>query len=162
MLKLQIFLPAERVIVDKEEMASLINVLDSVTVEADDQSKIKDESAVPLSWQIFAIWRKTDVADGKKKFEQRLELLRPDGSSVFEVIQPLKLDTTHFNFRAITKIGAMPIGQEGILALKMYLRETGEVNQWQEMSEYFIHVIYKKKEEVKSATKKRRAKKRHR
>ncbi len=135
-------------------MASVINIMDSVTVESEDQLQLQEDTAFAINWQIFAIWRKTDVSDSKKKFEQRIELLRPDGHSEFNATQPLNIDTTHSNFRAILKIGAMPIGQKGILTLKMLLREVGEVNEWQEMGEYFINVIHKKKEEVKGVQKK--------
>lgn len=158
MLKLQVFLPCEKLIIDKEDMISVINVLDSVTVGQDDQLQLKEDTAFALNWQVFAIWRKTDTEDANKKFEQRIELLRPDGHSVFNATQPLNIDKTHFNFRSILKIGAMPIGQKGILTLKMLIREVGEVDRWQEMGEYFIQVIHKKKVAVKSA--KKRIKKR--
>jgi hypothetical protein len=153
MLKLQTFLPCEKVIIDKEELASLINVLDSINVELNDKTALREDAASLLDWIIFTVWRKTDITDGGKRYEQRVELLSPDGQQIFEVLQPFNVNKTHFNFRVLTKIGAIPIGKKGNLTLKIYLREAGDSNEWQRKGEYPIGVIHIMKEEVKSVKK---------
>lgn len=159
MLKLQVFLPCQQSIIDKEEMASVINILDSVTLESDGSEDIKPDAAIPMQWEVFTIWRKTSDDDNKKVFEQRVELLRPDGHSVFNAPQPIKIDASHYNYRALTKVGAMPVGQAGIMSLKIFIREVGDSNSWQQAGEYFIHMVHKIKKEVRSvktSSKKRR------
>lgn len=156
MLKLLVFLACEKMIIDKEEMASVINVLDSVTVELDGKTELKNDAASPFGWEVFAIWRRIDALVSGKKFEQRVTLIDPDGNLVFEVVQPLTIDNIHLNFRAHLKVGAMPVGKKGSLSLRIYLREGS--SKWQEKGEYPIQIVHKMKEEAKVG--KKRIKKR--
>ncbi len=149
MLKLLVFLACEKVIIDKAEMASLINVLDSVTVGPDGQRDLTADAASPLHWEVFAIWRKTDDLVSNKKYEQKIVLKGVDKKIIFEAVQPITTDNTHWNYRSQLMVGAMPIGRKGTLSLKMYLREITPNSNWQEKGEYPLQIIHAKPETAK-------------
>lgn len=137
MLKLLYFVPCERAIMSSDNIVTIVNVLDALNFAV--KGDFPKDAAVPFLWDVMTTWHRSDETDAHKVFEQKTELYRPDGELAFDVIAEFNTidQITH---RVINKIGAIPVGIEGTLWLKLSIRELGEGNEWIQLAEYPLFV----------------------
>lgn len=141
MLKLMVFAPCEKVIVNKgENTASLIGILETVgiTIPESAAASLPDNVVVPFKWCIYTLWQ--SERGETANYEQRLQLPLPDGRIAFQGMLAFEVTPSQRNYRGIVDSGGFPIIPAGEYALKLSLRKIGEDNLWQDVAEYPISI----------------------
>ncbi|HEV7890817.1 MAG TPA: hypothetical protein VGP08_09270 [Pyrinomonadaceae bacterium] len=138
MLKLLIFAPCEKVIIGEDKLASIIAVMQHVNVAVDEN--MPADALAPLQWNAFVMWRRVEDVDAPMNYRQKMEVFRPDGVSVGIHESIFEVSNAHYNYRNVMRLGVLPIGMEGDVLLKLFLREVGEGIEWQEVAEYPIRI----------------------
>ena len=128
MPKLYVFAICEKVVMDKDDRASLITLFNQITAQILPTSpEIPPNAVVPKEWWAFSSWE-TEPEDDGKEYRQMIQLLYPNGEPfgppVGATFSPSS-GKTH-NQVAINAPG-FPIGQEGPYTLKMWLEHGGSV-----------------------------------
>jgi hypothetical protein len=138
MPKLLLFVPCQKVIVDeREHSASLISVMEQLTVNV--TSPVPANAQIPFNWTIVTLWTKTPD-DEEKTFEQRTEVILPDGSTFLSAVVSFNLSKQ--SHRNIVDIFGYPISQEGQHIIRLYIRESGKSKEWNFQAEYPVKLIH--------------------
>ncbi|MBI3650400.1 MAG: hypothetical protein HY231_05065 [Acidobacteria bacterium] len=140
MLKLKIFAPCERVIVGEDGLTSMIALLERVN--ADLREDIPEDAVIPMRWSILTLWHRDAELENPITYQQRLEIIKPDGNQAGSMIVDFLVNNEFENFRNVMNVDKFPIGIPGKCFLKTFLREIGDENQWHEIAEYSIQVIH--------------------
>jgi hypothetical protein len=140
MPKLLLFAPCEKVIIDRESgTASLITILQDVTVSIPPDVQLPEKAAVPLRWYVFTVWHKQPGEEGKR-FAQEIELSGPDGSSIFSATSQFEMADQSYH-RVTSLFSSFPVWQSGWHTLKLYLSENKEGEERREVASFPLNVI---------------------
>lgn len=142
MPKLLLFAPCEKVIIAHDEnTVSLITVLQTLQFAVEDVGGIPEKASAPIRWFVFSMWQATPEEIGKS-FEQRVELLLPDGTV------GLKNDST-FTFAEGKPFHRMnigflkfPISKTGQCSLKLSLKNERK-NTWEEYARFPMEIQHR-------------------
>jgi len=136
MPKLILFAVCEKVILDGQNNASIINVVHGLQAAIPTQGPIigpiPRNAVAPTTWSIFALW-KPAPGDTDKEFLQKSEVLWPDGTVFNTTEAPFKFvgNKTHQN--AINVLG-FPVGQIGDVTVNLWVehdrKRVGEIHSW--------------------------------
>jgi hypothetical protein len=140
MPKLLFFAPCLQVLVSPQNPAllSLISVIDHVDVAVQVGIRPPADAVVPQSWAVVAAWS-LDAEEVGKVFEQRLQVLQPNGNHVLE--SHLTFAPATRSHKTLTHFPVMPIGQEGEQTLRVSIRAAGTKN-WKSVGTYPVTVAY--------------------
>lgn len=122
MPKLIMFTPCEKIIIDDNNTASLIAIMHGVTASSPADKEIPKNAVAPKEWAIYTSWMR-EQGDETKSFEQKLQILWPDGTEFHVHSLPFKIpESIHQN-----RVGVIgfPIGQRGPLKVKMWVESGG-------------------------------------
>lgn len=150
MLKLLLYAPCERLITAKEGTTSLISIMENfvLTVEED----VPPDSLMPMRWDIVSLWRREEEIEGQIDFEERTDVLRPDGTVATGGTTRFSLSNKNLNFRTTLAVSLFPIGQSGNVLLKMRIRQTNPETEWRDVAEYPILFALHRKENDEATT----------
>ncbi len=109
-----IFAACEKIIIDDQGNASLIVLLQNVTVMVKRNETIPQNAVTPKEWAIFASWQ-TQANENGKKLRQIMEITYPKAELDFVVAEPS--DQNRVN------IVGFPVGQSGQYSIRMWLEE---------------------------------------
>ena len=144
MPKLLTFGVCRQAIINRDDGAvSLINLVSSVTIQRQPDQVVPLDANSPFDWAAAAVWLRLDGDEGKT-FEQRSELVSPNGDTI-ELGKSIFSMNTKLVSNTLRAQG-FPIGQVGIVTLKVDLRKTGEQG-WTTFAEYPLEVIHQIQEE---------------
>ena len=150
MPELLIFAPCEKVLISGAEAgdnsSTLVSILDSLVVKED----IPDDAVMPMKWDIFALWTRTDK-DAGVTYEQICQVVLPSGKRSVE--SALEFAFTKRNQRNTVHIVGLPIGEAGEYALEIYLQKKGQPKTRKKYGSYPLVV-----EHAVSGSPKKRAK----
>lgn len=137
MPRLLLFAPCQRAIIDRTDTSvSLIAVMNSITAESFEPNLSPDAVGV-LLWAAVTIWEQTP-GDEDRTFEQRVQIVRPDGEAVGEgAISFAFAERIHQTAVSGT---FFPVGQPGLCQMRLSLRETGDEHNWAVVTEYPVEV----------------------
>ncbi|HLK59028.1 MAG TPA: hypothetical protein VKU00_20880 [Chthonomonadaceae bacterium] len=139
MPKLLLFMPSQKTILDQRDNAfSLISTIETVTAQIN-EGEMPPNAALPLSWEISTVWYQIPEDVGRT-FEQRVQLIGPDGTSLVEVQA-----TFQMGYRTQRNLGVVPgfpVGQAGEYQLRLSLREAQNDQNWTMVAEYPILVTH--------------------
>jgi len=126
MPKLYIFAICEKVVMDKDDRASLISLFNTISAHILPTTEgIPPNAVAPKEWWAFASWE-IEPGDIGKEYRQMVQLLYPNGEPFGQAMgvnfSP-QSGKTHQQV-AINGLG-FPIGQEGSYTLKMWLEHGG-------------------------------------
>lgn len=126
MPKLYIFALCEKVVIDKEEKASLIALFNDVVAQILPTNKDIPPNAVAFKeWWTFTSWE-IEPEDIGKEYRQVIQLLYPNGKPFGE---PIGMNFSPQSGKAHQQVVlngmGFPIGQEGPYTLKMWLEHGG-------------------------------------
>jgi hypothetical protein len=139
MLKLLVFAPCEKVIVGEEDhLTSMIGLIEGFKVQV--IKELPADAIIPLRFSVCTLWRRQEEVKSPQEYEQLLKIIRPDGVAAGEGLTPFTVSNQHIHFRNVTHMPAFPIGLPGIYQLKLFIRQTGEENEWSEAAEYPLDV----------------------
>jgi hypothetical protein len=138
MPKLILLAAAQRVIIDPEDnSASLIAMIEEITVPVPPSGLIEDMTAAGLPWALFALWQR-EPGDEETAYEQRVRLIAPDKSVAFD--QSLPFQMTKLRHRITFRGYGFPIRQEGVYTLEVSLRGALDKDRVVAQGEYAITV----------------------
>jgi hypothetical protein len=138
MLKLLIFLPCEKVILAKQGQASLIGVLELIQVNV--AKDLPLDALIPFRWSVLTLWIREEEVAEPIKYEQDIQLIRPDGTNALKATANFQVTNDHEHFRQVADIPAFPVGVEGRYTCKLFLRKAETEEEWKEMGWFPIHV----------------------
>jgi hypothetical protein len=145
MLELLVFAPCEKIIIDDDDkLTSMIVLMEAVDIRKPDD--FPPDAVVPMSWNILCLWHRPREVEAEIRYEQRIDLLRPDGEVVGNSEVSFVVGNKFRNFRNKVRMNGFPVGVEGECRIKLFLREAGESIEWREMATYPIVVRHKEKE----------------
>jgi hypothetical protein len=131
---LLLFAPCEKVIVDQDDVVSLISILQEANVQLTGADAPPENASAPMQWAIFALWKRDD-SDGKDTFEQRAALASASGAILLESVAILEL-TQPFQ-RVVHLIAGLPVGTAGKHAIKLWLRRRADPPaEWKEVASF--------------------------
>ncbi|SRR5712692_128273 len=142
MPKLLLFAACEKVLIDQQNNASLISLLQEVKVQVPEAGPLPAQgTAAALKWDVLTLWLKTDDDIGKH-YEQRIELFNPeDHSTDVSGTAPIPFEPQKTGHRLTATIVGFPLGWSGRYTLKLWLYESGHQMQ-APIAEYPIVVSY--------------------
>lgn len=123
-MRILIFAPCEKVILDKAGNPSLISILQTVTVQVPEGATIPRNAVAPKEWYVFAHWIADENEIGKS-FSQKSQIILPDGS-VFDppavISSPFKVETLDKMIVQNTiSFQGFPIGLPGPLKVRIWI-----------------------------------------
>ena len=129
MPKLLIFAPCEKVIIDQNNVISIITVLQELRIELPEPPPEVDGKTpvVPIKWDVVTLWTKTDADAPETVYQTRFALIDPmgmaleglDGSAEFSFA-----DKTHY--RVITTVLGFPVRHDGRYVVRLWIHKKGE------------------------------------
>lgn len=114
-------------IVDQDNNASIITILQEITLDMRIAEKLPREASAPLAWEIFALWKRESEEDANIQYEQSCDLVLPDGQVAVPSRSTFRL--TGPSHRSIVRVLGFPIFRTpGEAQLRLHLRaaEGGE------------------------------------
>jgi hypothetical protein len=125
MPRLTTFLVCEKVILDKQDVPTLVAVIGGIKFQVNPAvpgvpSPLPPDAIAPQPWAIFTVWH-CDPEDVGKTFRQKSELVMPDQS----IFGPMKADLpfvgkANQNNNVVNIVG-FPVGVIGIWNVKLWL-----------------------------------------
>ncbi len=132
------FIPCAKAITDAEDRTiSLVSVFDGLQVNIPASGTFSPDAVIPIVWSAVAFWSR-EPSDERKKFEQRMSIVMPDGNENINGIIPLDMATRVF--RATIKLNAFPVSQAGEYRLRLFIRDVSEGDKWRAVSEYPVMI----------------------
>jgi hypothetical protein len=144
MLELRIFAPCERAIIGDDQLVSMIAILEAVNLETN--IDFPANAVFPMTWSVVSLWSRTEEVQSEVVYEQRVDVIRPDGETAGGSSTEFTVSNAYHNYRNISKFTNFPIGVTGDAAIKLFLREAGENNEWREIAKYPIRINHIRKE----------------
>lgn len=121
MLRPYVFLVCEKVIVDKNEVPSLIGVFNKITIAVN--GDVPSNAVVPKEWCIFTSWV-VEPDDVGKHYTQICRILYPNGEQFGEDGRiELQFPPGKRNSQAIANSQGLPIGQNGLCTVECWIEE---------------------------------------
>ncbi len=141
MPRLLLFVVCERVIVSQENIPSIINILQRVSIGMPAEDQIPEEATLPLRWYAFTMWHRQSGDEGKR-YNQEVVLQAPDGTILGS--SGSSFEMKYATQRIASEFPSFPIKQFGPYAIKLYLGEEG--GERKEIAEFPIEVARTKEE----------------
>lgn len=144
MPRLLLFAPCQKAIIDRDEtLISMIAILHGIGISAPTGEEVPANASTQVNWATVSIWLRTP-GDEDRTFEQRLEVVSPDG--VVQGHVDTSFTMTMRNHQNLTGGNTFPVGLPGEYTLRLLLREVGAENAWQMISEYPFVVTHNRVE----------------
>lgn len=135
MPNLLFFAPCEKVIVDQNNTASIVSILEELKVQTVAGSSIPPDSLIPMQWAILTLWEQASTWEMGRSFEQRISLLTESGNLLLDSVNEFKFEKPRH--RVIAQIVGMPISDPGIRKIRISIREKADSpKEWKEVSIY--------------------------
>ena len=120
-MRFQALCTCEKVIVDKREVHSLINLIQNVEIET--SPDIPKNAVGPNQWCIYTMWVPA-TEDVGRKFEQVYQVYWPDGEKFYE--SRFEFTQSNQDIQQITfGLTGFPVGQSGRLRIITWLDHDG-------------------------------------
>jgi hypothetical protein len=140
MLKQLIFAPCEKVILSTDNTASLISVAESIQVSV--PADMPADALVPLQWTVLSLWYRQQTTDTPIEFEERVDVVRQDGSVATGATSKFTVSDAHLMYRTLASFAVFPIGQSGVVLVKNRIRQINPETEWIASSEYPVQVVH--------------------
>jgi hypothetical protein len=137
--KLLAFLPCQHILVDQDNLVSLVIIMEDITAEIPADAQLPLEGSSPIKWGVFTMWA-SEPDDSGKEYEQLLSIVLPDGREVLNAKVPFAIKSRQV--RNIINIEGFPISHNGPMTLRLSLGIAG-ADAWTNLAEYVINVVYK-------------------
>jgi hypothetical protein len=142
MLDLLVFAPCQRVVVDEDEkLTSMLILLEAIDITKDSDFPV--DAVVPMSWNLLCLWHRSAPVEKDIIFEQRVDVIRPDGERVGGSEVKFTVTNEFRNFRNRIRMDGFPVGIVGEHILRLSIREAGEENEWRQVATYPVLVRHK-------------------
>lgn len=144
MIKPIIFVPCQKVIEATDNSASLISVLEHISLDLPSNIEAPPPEAVlPFSWSVLILWQRTKSVGTKDvPVEAKVELWEPSPSKkvVMAVVHSFVINDQFFNFRNSVSFPIFPVGIKGTYRLTLKYR-VSKSGKWKASGEYPIRLV---------------------
>jgi len=122
MLRPYAYVACEKVIIAKDDVASLIGLFSKIVVTVPAELEIPRNAVTPKEWAVFSIWD-TEPEDERRKYVLCTQLLYPDKSHFGETAKsPIKVEPNK-RVQLLAQINGFPIGQVGEYTVRTWIEE---------------------------------------
>ncbi len=140
MPRLLAFMPCELVLIGQDNLVSLIQIMNEVTLSGDFPNPLPPKAAMPLKWSVFAQWEASDEEAGQQ-FEQRIQMVRDDVMA-FESMSNFTIEAGKPVHRMIANLTFFPLVSGGLYRMRLSVRRSG-TEEWQQAGDYPFNVVYR-------------------
>ena len=126
MLKTYICVACEKVLITKQETASLISLFSRIVLQVGKGTQIARDAVLPREWFVFGVWD-TEPEDADQEFDCFFQMLYPDGTQFSEVVKvsfkpvaPIRRSQVYF------QMPGFPISQKGFYTIKVWIEQAGK------------------------------------
>jgi hypothetical protein len=142
MPSLLFFAPCEKVLIDQNNTASMIAVMEELTVQMIAGVAVPAGAVIPMQWSVLSMWEQSSAWDKDRGFEQRTALVSPEGKILVEVVAPFTFDKDRF--RVINQFVGMPVGETGLHKIKIWIRDVSDPpKEWREVGAFPLQIALK-------------------
>jgi len=121
MLRPQAFVLCEKVLLDKNDVPSLIAVFSKVTAVVN--GEVPANAVVPKEWCIFTSWL-IELSDVGKQYTQAYRVVYPNGEQFGEPVRiPLQILPGKRHSQTIANSQGLPVGQNGLYTVESWVEE---------------------------------------
>lgn len=141
MPRLLMFAPCDKVIISQEDNSpSLISILENININIPAFGPNFPRIAnLPIRWHIFTLWSHVPE-DARKLFQQRTQLVLPDGQSKIE--QTIEFRMVASTQRNVVGMFGFPVLPPGQYPLRLSLRESGQIDGWNDVAEFPVSITH--------------------
>jgi hypothetical protein len=119
-VKLLAFLPCEKVIISaKENVATLIAILQELTIQIPPGTTVPDGAVAPMLWYVFVIWLREADDDPIVEHKASLSLILPSKKRTQVAEMAFRFETE--TLRNIVQSAGFPISEAGPISLVLTL-----------------------------------------
>jgi len=137
MPRLLALIPCQKAMIDSQDnLPSAIGFINGIQIGWNPNVPIPADAAAPMKWGIVSSW-KGEEEDKGKEFEQKLQLVMPDGSIKIDAV--FEFHMRERNHHTAIAVENFPFSSAGITLLKTYWREKGQ-EKWTYAGEYPLDV----------------------
>lgn len=123
MLKPYVCVACEKIVLTKDNVASLINLFSKITVAVPANSpEIPGNAVAPKEWAIFSSWD-TEMGDELREYDFCTQIFYPDGTPFGEPGKVRIPIESGKRAQITVQILAFPIGQTGSYTVKTWIEE---------------------------------------
>jgi len=127
MLKPDVCVACEKVIIDENGIASLIGLFGKIGFIAPKGIEIPKNAVAPKEWAVFSSWD-VEPGDELKDYFACMQLLYPDKSQFGDIIKnKLKIEPNKSKSQWRTTILGFPVGQVGPYTVRVWVEEANKV-----------------------------------
>jgi len=121
MLRPYIFIVCEKVLVDKNDVASLIGLFNKFTITV--SGEVPSNAVAPKEWSIFTSWH-VEPSDLEKNYVQVFRISYPNGEQFGELGRiVLQVSPGKSHAQTVANSQGLPIGQNGPYTVESWLQE---------------------------------------
>lgn len=122
MLKPYVCLACEKVIIAKDDVASLISLFSKIILHLPAGTEIPKNAVAPSQWAVFSIW---DIEPGDENREYVLctQMLYPDGTQFADIVKQNMPIQAGKRCQMIAQFVGFPIGQSGDYTVRTWIEE---------------------------------------
>lgn len=156
MIRLILFAPCDQILLNDEQVSSLISILETVLIGGEISEQLPANAAIPRRWTAVALWTRTDDVKRPTEFTAKFELAAPDGTISMGGNVDFKVSNEFSNFRNTVNFPMFPIGQTGSYMLTLSYKRKNSKSAYEKVSEFPIVVRHEitKPQDAKRLTKK--------
>jgi hypothetical protein len=118
--ELLVFAPCQKVLIDQNNSASLITVLETLNIVVP-AAQLPEGVIVPVNWEIFTLWSREVDEGGDRDFEQVCELFAANGVLLQQWRMTFRIEKQAH--RVIHRNPGFPLKGSGQYLLHLSLRE---------------------------------------
>lgn len=138
MPRLILFAACREVLISaRDDSLTLVGLLTRVQVATHRDSPCP--AVADVSWEHVAIWEAAKGEEGQP-FEERVELIGPDGCRAAEVRQPFGFPEPLV--RVLGTVHGFPARMPGTWTLRLCIRRADAEDAWERVNEYPVEVVY--------------------
>ena len=122
MLKPYVCVACEKVIIAKDDVASLIGLFNKIMIAIPEDTEIPKNAVAPNQWAIFSSWD-CEPGDELKEYLICTQVLYPDQTQFMEIVKGKVNVQPNKRSQVNTGVNGFPIGQFGKYTIRVWIEE---------------------------------------
>lgn len=140
MIRLILFAPCDQILLNDEQVPSLISILETVLIGGEISKQLPENAAIPRTWTAVALWTRTGDVKKPTEYTAKFDLVAPDGTISMAGNVDFKVSNEFSNFRNTVNFPVFPIGQPGTYMLTLSYKRKSSKSAYEKVGEFPIVV----------------------
>jgi len=141
MIKLIHFAACEKVIIGKDNISSLIGMLEHVIVNGEAAKSLTENTGLPFNWSAICLFNRTEEVAETATINLKMEVIAPNGKTLMGGNLDFVVTNDSWNFRNQIAFPVFPIGQAGVYRVTLAIKNH-DAEEWEQVGEYPVLVIH--------------------